>query len=239
MEKEIWKDISGYEGLYQVSNLGRVKRLAGISIKGKDIKERILTVSNHKGYLMITLYKDKKQKTYRIHRLVAEAFIPNPDNKPEVDHINTIRDDNRVENLRWVTKSENMSNPITKERSSEVRSGENSYWYGKHLPEETRQKISEQKSGEKHHMWGKHHTEDAKRRISETLKTKKIKQAKGVVCDGTFYPRMTLCAKFYNEKHQTMSTWLNGKRKMPQKYIDLGLRWATKEEIEEYYKNIK
>lgn len=121
MEEEIWVDICGYEGLYQVSNQGRVRSLdrevkrKGNSIctsKGKIKKNTI----GKKGYLY-TYLTDKNGNTKGIftHRLVAQAFIPNPGNKPEIDHINGIRNDNRVENLRWVTKEENMNNPLTKE----------------------------------------------------------------------------------------------------------------------------
>lgn len=108
--KEIWKDIEGFEGKYQISSIGRVKSL-------KYGKEKILKGGKDKdGYLFVNLYKDKKRKKIFIHRLVAQAFIPNPENKPEIDHINTIRTDNRVENLRWVTSSENKNNPITIEK---------------------------------------------------------------------------------------------------------------------------
>lgn len=105
---EIWKSIKDYEGLYEVSNLGRVRRL-------KKDKEFILKpIINKFGYLQVSLSKNNIVKNHRIHRLVAEAFISNPDNKPDVDHINTIRIDNRVENLRWVTKQENQNNELTR-----------------------------------------------------------------------------------------------------------------------------
>lgn len=102
--EEIWKDIEGYEGLYQVSNLGRVKKLPTILKNSLD----------KQGYEVVQLVNENgKKKVLKIHRLVANAFIENTENKPQVDHINTIRNDNRVENLRWVTPKENMNNPIT------------------------------------------------------------------------------------------------------------------------------
>lgn len=112
---EIWRDIEGYEGKYQVSNEGRVKALAW---KGNGIgcsqNEHILRQNDLRGYKRVGLSKEGVVKWYSVHRLVAKAFIPNPNNYPVIDHINTIRDDNRVENLRWTTPKENNQNPLTK-----------------------------------------------------------------------------------------------------------------------------
>lgn len=95
MKKEIWKDILGYEGLYQVSNFGRVKSL-------KFGKERILKLTKDKdGYLIVNLYKNNKSKTFKVHRLVAEAFIPNPDNLPQVNHKDEDKSNNILSNLEW------------------------------------------------------------------------------------------------------------------------------------------
>mgnify|MGYP000648467329 CR=1 FL=1 len=101
---EIWKDIKGYERKYQVSNLGRIK-----SLKRRYRKtERILTKHKHyKNYDLVSLSKDGKIKTYTVHRLVALAFIPNPENKLEINHKISIRDDNRVDNLEFCTAKEN------------------------------------------------------------------------------------------------------------------------------------
>lgn len=114
MEGEIWKDVVGYEGLYQVSNLGRVKSFNYKHLKKTKILKQQL---KHQGYLELLLTKDKISRYIGVHRLVAMAFISNPNNKPQVDHINTIRHDNRVENLRWATQSEQLKgNLITWER---------------------------------------------------------------------------------------------------------------------------
>ena len=109
--QEIWKDIIGYENLYQVSNLGNVKSLCfGARNKRKSNITRLLkTNSNNFGYLKVELYKDGKSKIKYVHRLVAEAFIPNPDQKPQVNHIDGNKANNTLSNLEWVTSSENLS----------------------------------------------------------------------------------------------------------------------------------
>lgn len=104
--KEEWRDIKGYEGLYQVSNLGRVK-----SFKGR--KERLFTLYLRKdGYYEVGLRKDKTRKFKLVHRLVAEAFIPNSDDKPQVNHINGLKTDNHLNNLEWCTAKENTNHAI-------------------------------------------------------------------------------------------------------------------------------
>jgi ribosomal protein L15 len=116
---ENWKDIQGYEGRYQVSNLGRVRSLDKESIcveKKSSVREPRTFIMKTKGRIMKPSYRDGYLRvqlgryggTYFIHRLVAQAFIPNPENKEQVNHINLIRDDNRVENLEWTTASENV-----------------------------------------------------------------------------------------------------------------------------------
>ena len=93
---EIWADIKNYEGIYQISNKGNIKNIK----RDKYLKPRL----DKYGYLRVILCKKGTHyKNFQIHRLVAEAFIPNPENKPQVDHINTIRTDNNVENLRTIT----------------------------------------------------------------------------------------------------------------------------------------
>lgn len=161
MTEEIWKDIEGYENLYQVSNMGRVRSLdrwvSTVDGKKQLYKSKILTSQyNEHGYNQICLSKNGTTKTHKLHRLIAKAFLPNPENKPCIDHINTIRTDNRVENLRWCTHSENLSNSITKNRKS------------------NKQK-NRLKKKENHPMYQKHHSEESKRKMSKS-KTKYILQ---------------------------------------------------------------
>ena len=102
--EEIWKDVVGYEGLYQVSNLGRVKSLTRKNVK----QDRLLTPTNNNGYYCVSLLKNKKRKFCLIHRLVAKTFVENPDNKKEVNHIDGNKKNNRANNLEWCTPSENI-----------------------------------------------------------------------------------------------------------------------------------
>lgn len=105
--KEIWKDIKGFEGLYQVSNLGNVKSFRQSSKYGKP-KEFLLKPSvANTGYCQITLYGNGSRKKFLIHRLVAEAFLENPDNLPNVNHKDENRTNNHVENLEWCTTAYN------------------------------------------------------------------------------------------------------------------------------------
>ena len=104
-----WRSVVGYEGLYEVSNDGRVRTVEHIA-NGHTITPRELAIRIYKNqrYARVRLYRDGKPKDYVVHRIVAEAFIPNPYNKPQVNHIDGNRSNNMVENLEWCTASENQ-----------------------------------------------------------------------------------------------------------------------------------
>ena len=117
MFEELWKPISGYEGIYEVSSLGRVRSLDRVvvdyrgiekSVGGKILKPGV----TNKGYYIVSLNSVDKRHTLTVHRLVANAFVPNLDNKPQVNHINGIKTDNRICNLEWLTNEENMKHAI-------------------------------------------------------------------------------------------------------------------------------
>jgi hypothetical protein len=117
--KEEWKDIQGYENLYQVSNFGRVKSLG--NGKSGNSKERILKQGiNKQNYFSVDLCKEGKKKTYRVNRLVAQAFLLNPNNYPCVNHIDENKQNNCVSNLEWCTYQYNNSYGTKIERSSKA-----------------------------------------------------------------------------------------------------------------------
>ena len=139
MKEEIWKEIEGFDN-YKISNLGRVK-----NIKFDRLVKPLL---DNRGYIMVNLYKDGKMKRLSLHRLIAIAFIPNPDNKPCIDHINTDRSDNHIDNLRWVTQKENHNNPLSLMNHSKASKGRT-------ISEEQKKNQSEKMKGRyKGNKWG-------------------------------------------------------------------------------------
>ena len=133
---EEWRDIKGYEGKYMVSNLGRVKSL-NYNNTGKE--EIMKGGDDGHGYLQVNLSKDGKVKNCRINRLVAQAFLENPQNLPEVNHKNEDKTDNRVENLEWCSKSYNI-NYGTRNKKAGKKIAEK--LKGRKLAEEHKKKLS-------------------------------------------------------------------------------------------------
>lgn len=127
-KQEIWKDIKEHEGYYMVSNLGRVKTLdrwrncplnkkIKYLRKGKILKQ----MKDKSGYLLVSLYKNKKARRWLVHRLVAETFIPNSENKPQVNHKDGNKQNNNVENLEWCTPQENTIHAFNNKLNRHVR----------------------------------------------------------------------------------------------------------------------
>lgn len=126
--EEIWKDIEGYEGLYQVSNLGRVKRIMFINNRTSKTINKIL--SNGKldknQYIQLKLSKDNNKKDIYLHRLVAQAFIPNPNHYSDINHIDGNKCNNRVDNLEWCTHKVNIQH-AHKKGLVKVKYGKNNH----------------------------------------------------------------------------------------------------------------
>jgi hypothetical protein len=172
--EEVWKDIAGYEGLYQVSNLGRVKsleRMIPYSKGMRKIPEKIMKQEkNTDGYLRLKLVNNSGKKNKKIHRLVAEAFIPNPEEKKCINHIDGDKSNNCVKNLEWVTYGENMKHAYENGLTTSWNIGKHYHWNKGHS-EETKQKLRKKQTGRRY-SWGHGHTEETKRHISEAKKNR-------------------------------------------------------------------
>ena len=118
-ENEVWKDVKDYEGLYQVSDRGDVFSVVRKDSRGNKIGGRMLKPNYDRyGYLQVGLCKNNKVKTKKIHRLVTEAFIPNPENHPEVNHLDEVKDNNELYNLEWCSRKHNTNHGTRNERLS-------------------------------------------------------------------------------------------------------------------------
>ena len=185
---EEWRDIEGYEGLYQVSNLGRVKSLARVVIrsdgKPNTVNEKILKYGMNRGYCAVVLCKDGKKKMYKVHRLVAMAFLRNPHNLPEVNHKDEDKKNNCVDNLEWCTSLYNIN-------------------YGSHNERVTNIIVN-----------------------NGSLRGKNHPRSKKVICDNKIFACTRECAEYFKINKNTMTSWIRGLKAMPQKFIDMGLRYA-------------
>ena len=122
-ESEVWKDVVGFEGLYKISNKGNVYSVERISSQGNKCGGRTLKpIYDNYGYLVVTLHKNGKQKVKKIHRLVTEAFIPNPNNYPDVNHRDEEKDNNELSNLEWCDKGYNNNHGTRNRRIGQKKS---------------------------------------------------------------------------------------------------------------------
>ena len=179
--KEIWKPVIGYENLYEVSNLGNVRVLSGKNC-GKLFKLQ------KQRYATVCLTREGKEKRMCVHRLVANAFIPNPQNKPCIDHIDTNPYNNNVSNLRWVTHLENSNNPLTLLHISKGKTGKHREKYI--MTEERKKKISLAKS---------------KHVICFSTKGELIKEFKKIK-DAALFANVTVFAIYHNIDGQSKSS---------------------------------
>lgn len=180
--QEEWVAVSGYEGRYEVSSCGRVRSIAQ---PGTQLSGKILAPIKTHGYLYVTLCKDKTKKRFAIHRLVAVAFIQNPNNKPTVNHKDGNKSNNKVKNLEWVTSSENNKHAFAKGLTVPYcRKGKNNPMFGKHHSESAKEKIASVHKGLQYspaakakmsaaHK-GKKFSEEHKQKLSQSLKRAKL-----------------------------------------------------------------
>lgn len=202
MENEVWKDIPDYEGLYQVSNLGRIKSLNF----NKTGKEKIMKPRTGNRYYMIALWKNGIRKDYLLHRIVAETFIPNTENKPFINHKDENCFNNSINNLMWCTHKENMNWGTRNERISKANKG-------KVIPKNIREKISKSNKGKKISEEQKEYlrkirtgiklTEEHKKKISISNKGKTAKKVNQYDLNGNFIKQWDCILDFYKSINKT------------------------------------
>lgn len=201
MKEEKWKYINGYGEKYEISNFGRVR-----SHYGKEPK--ILKQNdNVGGYPYVNLYYRGYHKAEMIHRLVAKAFIDNPNNYNLVMHLDDNKKNNYTGNLKWGTQKENLSFEHFKKLQS---------------------KNMSKRKGNKNPFYGKTHSEETKEKLSfcaSERKGRKNPNCKKVICDGKIFYSVGECSKYYNLKYSTLTSWLNGNNKIPCEWEEKGLSY--------------
>lgn len=215
--EEIWKIVESYPN-YSISNLGNLK---------SNITDKLLQKhTTWNGYVVYDLYKNNNHKRMFAHRLVAIAFIPKIEGKEYIDHINGIKSDNRVKNLRWCTIKENLNFQLAKYNASISHTGTK-------LPESAKEKLSILNSGTGNPMYGKTHSDKAKAKISEALKNPSEKTRKKIgeshktpiiqlSKDGNFikeWESISEAASFFNTSRHCIGHCVSGNRKTYKGFI--------------------
>ena len=205
-----WRPIEGYEGLYEVSNLGQVRSF--YTGEAKVLKPSI----DKDGYLKAGLSKDGKMYLKSIHRLVASAFIPNIGDKPQVNHIDGDKTNNTVDNLEWVTSKENIQHAWNTGLSR--------------MTKEHKKKLSESHKGEKNPMYGKQLSEETRKKISEAIKGENHPRARKVICvtTGEIFNCVREAEEKYNVANQNISKCCKGKSKSAGKHPVTGEKLVWK-----------
>lgn len=216
---EKWKKIEGFP-LYSVSNKGRVRRDKHESFFDRDgslrfYPEILMKQQKSGGYMLVTLVYYDNRKELRVNRLVAKAFIKNTNPKKDifVNHKNENKTDNCVENLEWASPKYNSNygkrNQIIAEKNK-----------CRQFTDEHKKHLSQSMKGNKNRLGKK----NSKKQIEATSKAK----SKPVVTNSMSFKNIREAANYFNVRYETFARYLSGKRKMPQKYIELGLRYADK-----------
>jgi hypothetical protein len=202
---ELWKDIKGYEGMYQVSNYGNVRSLDRYDSIGRFKTGTILSEGdNGNGYKNVQLYKDGQGRMYYVHRLVAEAFIPNPDNLPQVNHMDEDKSNNCVTNLEWCTNEYNSNygnhnlklslahkgKVLSEEHKKNIGKASKALWQD----ENYRAKVLASKEGFTH-------TEETKKKMSEKAKKNKVR----CIETGEVFDSMKAAGERYNRNSANLS----------------------------------
>lgn len=178
MTEEEWRPVVGYEGLYEASSFGRVKSLDRYNSKNCFIKGRILKQSNDgRGYMSIQLCLNGKIERYLVHRLIAQTFIPNPDNLPQVNHKDENKSNNRVDNLEWCDCSYNINYGTAKERAKKTRI-KNGSWTG--LSEKEYRKKYWEDHRDHLNEWRRKYSEDHRDHINELSREYRRKRKAGL-----------------------------------------------------------
>ena len=194
---EVWKDVVHYEGLYEVSNLGRVRNKNTQQIKEQHSNYNKKTGKG--GYMFVELWKCNKGKREYVHRLVAMAFIPNPENKPQVNHKDEVKTNNEVSSLEWTTSKENNNYGNHTEKSIETRKNNGTYEQISVRMKQDNPNKGQYKGGDNAY-------------------------ARKVICGGVLFDCLKDCAEHYDINYGTFRGYLTNY--MPKRFRELGLSYA-------------